>query len=48
MLRGLETSEEEKTVQVVLFDSTMGPGMEFWENEATKVRCWQYTLGNSS
>lgn len=41
-MRGLETLEDEETVQVVLFDRNMGTGMEFWENEATKVRCQQF------
>lgn len=39
MMRGLETRKEEETVQVVLFDCNVGTGKEFWENEATKVRC---------
>lgn len=48
-MRRLETRDEEETVQVVLFDYNMGTGVEFWENEATKVRCqqfhsWEFTL----
>lgn len=42
LMRDLETREENETIKVVLFDYNMGTGMEFWENEATKVRCQQF------